>query len=116
MDRASQRTEERTLVKVPVDLSSLNLRTPAQGGITENVSLHGARIVTPRGWRLEDRINVRSLKGNLRSRARVVYCESLAGGSYAIGVELLARTGEWFYREKRERAPAAARAGKASRR
>src|SRR6266852_7500107 len=110
MDRAPQRTEKRTLAKVPVDLSSLNLRTPAQEGITENVSLHGARIVTPRGCRLEDRINVRSLKGNLRSRARVVYCDSLAGGSFAIGVELIARTGEWVYRERGERTVAAGRA------
>jgi hypothetical protein len=115
MDRASERTEERSLAKVAVDLSSLNLRTPAQDGITENVSSHGARIVTPRGWRAEDRINVRSLRGDLHSRARVVYCEPLAGGSFAIGVELIARTGKWVYREKCERTAAAGRAGKPGR-
>ncbi len=98
MDRAS-RAEKRTSAQVPVDLSSLNLRTPAQDGITENISSRGARIVTARGWRPEDRINVRSLRGNLRSRARVVYCQTIANGTFAVGVELIARTGEWVYKK-----------------
>jgi hypothetical protein len=97
MDRALRRTDERTPAQVSVDVSSLNLRTPAQEGITENISARGARIVMPRGWRPEDRINVRSLQGNLRSRARVVYCEALASGCFAIGVELIARSGEWVH-------------------
>ena len=41
MDPASKRTENRTPMKVNVDLSSLDVRTPAQEGITENISPGG---------------------------------------------------------------------------
>jgi len=99
MQNVSGRIESRTPAQVAVDLSSLDVRTPAQEGVTQNISLHGARIVTTRAWRPQDRLNVRSLRGNLRSRARVVYCEPLAGGSFAIGLELFARTGDWTFSE-----------------
>jgi hypothetical protein len=57
-------------MKVTVDLSSLDLRTPAQEGVTENVSLRGARVSTNKPWKPNDRLNVGSLRGNFRSRAR----------------------------------------------
>ncbi|HYA96484.1 MAG TPA: PilZ domain-containing protein [Methylomirabilota bacterium] len=108
MEAASRRMERRTSTQVKVDLASLNVRTPAEEGVTENVSPHGARIVTTRHWRPNERINVRSLWGTLRSRARVVYCQPRDERSFAIGVELIARTGEWATREGRQRAAAAA--------
>src|SRR5215467_1740061 len=112
MEGVWRRAEARTAAQVRVDLASLNLRTPAQEGITENVSPHGARIVTGRNWQPDERINLRSLWGTLRSRARVVYCEAQAEGSFVIGVELIARTGEWGSREGRHHTYAGTRAGK----
>lgn len=91
----SRRTETRTPMSVPVDLSSLDARMPAQQGITENVSPRGARVVTARPWQLNARLNVRSLHGSLRSRCRVAYCQSLAQETYAIGLELFAPAGDW---------------------
>jgi PilZ domain len=95
LSSASQRAEDRLPVKVTVDLSSLDVRLPAQEGITENVSARGARIVTSRPWKPNDRLNVRSLLGNFKSRARVVYCESIEGGQFAVGVQLFAAIGDW---------------------
>jgi PilZ domain len=102
----SKRTEDRRPMKVSVDLSSLDVRTPAQEGITENVSPRGARILTNKPWKPNERLNVRSLRGNFRSRARVVYCVPLrdddAGDGhqtgdpvFAIGLQLFATAGNW---------------------
>src|SRR5438876_7724215 len=57
------RGEGRTPLKVMVDLSSLDVRRPAQEGITENVSARGARVVTNKPWQPNERLNVRSLQG-----------------------------------------------------
>jgi hypothetical protein len=91
----SKRAEDRTPMKISVDLASLDVRTPAQEGITENVSARGARILTSKPWKPNDRLNVRSLLGNFRSRARVVYCVPVDTGQFAIGLQLFATAGTW---------------------
>jgi hypothetical protein len=73
MNSLANRVESRIPAKIVVDLSSLDVRTPAQEGVTENVSPRGARVVTSRAWQPNERLNIRSLLGNFRSRARVVY-------------------------------------------
>lgn len=95
MQTAANRAEERVSIKVVVDLASLDIHLPAQEGVTENVSVRGARVVTSKPWRPNDRLNVRSLLGNFRSRARVVYCQALKNGSYAVGLQLFAAAGNW---------------------
>jgi PilZ domain len=92
-----KRTEDRTPMKITVDLSSLDVRTPAQEGITENVSPRGARVLTSKPWKPNDRLNVRSLLGNFRSRARVVYCVPVDAGQFAIGLQLFATAGNWKF-------------------
>lgn len=91
----ARRVEERTAIQLDVDLSSLDIREPAQEGVTQNVSPRGARVVTRKPWRPNDRLNVRSLRGNLLSRARVVYCQRLDDGSFAVGLELYVTLGDW---------------------
>jgi hypothetical protein len=93
---AAQRVEDRTPLKVTVDLSSVDARMPAREGITENVSAHGARVVVSKPLPRDLRVNVRSMLGNLRSRARVVYCERMTNGLFAVGLELFATAGEWI--------------------
>jgi hypothetical protein len=95
MKSEAHRVESRIPAKISVDLSSLDVRTPAQEGVTENVSARGARVVTSRAWQPNERLNVRSLLGNFRSRGRVVYCEPLGNGTFAIGLQLFAAVGNW---------------------
>jgi hypothetical protein len=95
MTSVAHRVDSRIPTKIVVDLSSLDVRTPAQEGVTENVSVRGARVVTSRAWQPNERLNVRSLLGNFRSRARVVYCQSLGNGTFAIGLQLFATAGDW---------------------
>jgi hypothetical protein len=96
MPTAANRVEDRTPLRVTVDLSSVDVRLPAREGITENVSAHGARVVVSEALPRELRLNVRSMLGSLRSRARVVYCENLTNGLFAVGLELFATAGEWI--------------------
>ena len=95
MEGAAKRADPRTPMKVTVDLASLDIRTPAQEGVTENISARGARVLTSKPWKRDDRLNVRSLLGNFKSRARVVYCEPIGGDLYAIGLQLFATAGSW---------------------
>ena len=95
MQAIARRLEKRIPLTVRVDLCSLDVRHRAQEGLTENVSAHGARIVLSNPWKLDERLNLWSLPGHFRARARVVYCEPLDRNSFAIGLQLLASAGEW---------------------
>jgi hypothetical protein len=95
MDPAAKRTENRMPMQVTVDLSSLDVRMPAQEGVTENISPRGARVLTSKPWKPNERLNVRSLLGNFRSRARVVYCVPVDREKYAVGLQLFATAGKW---------------------
>jgi hypothetical protein len=90
-----RRLEERIPLAVRVDLCSLDLRHRADEALTENVSSHGARVVSSNPWKPQDRLNLWCLRGDFRARARVVYCEPLGLASFAIGLQLLACAGEW---------------------
>ena len=90
-----KRLEERKYMRVGVDLCSVNLRTPAHSGVTDNVSRHGARVLTSKPLRPNERLDLRSLLGSYRSRARVVYCVPAQNGLYAIGLQLYASAGHW---------------------
>jgi len=95
MDAVVSRSDSRFPLRVTVDLRSLDIRQSAQEGVTENVSAHGARVVTYTPWKPNERLNLRSLMGNFKSRARVVYCEPLGANSFAIGLQLFAAAGDW---------------------
>lgn len=89
-----KRLEERKYMSVAVDLSSLDVRTPAHFGVTDNVSRHGARVLTSSALRPNERLNLRSMLGSYRSRARV-HCAP-EGEMYAVGLQLYASTGDWL--------------------
>jgi len=62
---------------------------------TLDVSCHGARVVTKRSWQPNQPISVRSIRGNVYSQARVVYCQPYTDDSFVIGIEMLSPTGDW---------------------
>jgi PilZ domain len=90
-----KRLEERKYMRAAVDLSGMDVRTPAHFGVTDNVSRHGARVLTSRALRPNERLNLRSMLGSYRSRARVVYCVP-EGEMYAVGLQLYASAGDWL--------------------
>lgn len=95
MKTLARRLEDRIPLTVRVDLCSLDIRKRAHQGVTENVSRHGARVLTSKPWKPNQRLNIHSLPGDFRGRARVVYCEPRGTDSFAIGLQLLATAGNW---------------------
>ena len=90
----SSRAEFRTPVKVLVELCSLENVT-YEFAYTVDVSARGARLLTKNPWQSNQLLTVRSVQGNLYSRARVAYCQSVDASSFAIGVELRHPTVDW---------------------
>ena len=95
MQALAKRLEDRVPLTVRVDLCSLDVRQRAQEGLTENVSTHGARVVSTKPWKPDERLNVHSVPGDFRARARVIYCVPLGVNSFAIGLQILAATVIW---------------------
>ena len=62
---------------------------------TIDISCHGARVVTRRSWQPNQQLSVRSIRGNLYSRARVVHCQPYTENSFMIGIEICYPTGDW---------------------
>lgn len=89
------RTEKRSAWAVPVELSHPDLLLPVEITVAENVSSHGAKVVSKQLWKEGDWVLIKALKGDLQWRAQVVYCEILLSSTFAIGLKLLA-TADWW--------------------
>lgn len=90
------RKEKRTPRTFRVLLSSGTQPVVAEYASTENVSAFGARVRTDRPWKPDARVLIKSPMGEPWARARVVYCQTLKSHVFAVGLEFLARTGDWL--------------------
>lgn len=95
MQVTSSRLEGRSRTSVAVELSSLSKPPVFEITSTENISTRGARVVTKSVWQAHEPMSLKSLQGDLRSQARVVYCETLDENKFAVGVELISPMGSW---------------------
>ena len=95
MPTDGQRFQKRTPATVSLQVSSAAQPFITDLAFTENVSLHGVRVVTGRAWKPGERVIVKSYHGTIQSRARVVYCLRLAEARYAVGLELHSPVGTW---------------------
>ena len=62
---------------------------------TQDVSSSGARVLSVRPWRPNDRLLIATLTGAFRSLARVAYCQPQRESGFAIGLEFLEPDGSW---------------------
>jgi hypothetical protein len=92
------RIEKRLHTSVPVYLASP--RDPVgERALTENVSPHGARIISKSSWRPGEEPLITPLTGEKKSAefpqvGRVIYCKP-AGDRFYLGVEFRTRTIKW---------------------
>jgi len=93
---SSGRSEKRVarIVSVEVclqqDEAKLNERT-----LTENVSAHGARVLMEQKLQPGERVLVNSTKEGMRLQARIIYCQRVSEGRFAVGLELSNRVEQW---------------------
>jgi hypothetical protein len=96
MPLRSGRLEKRIEVAIPVQISTI-LDPPdvAERTTTENICSLGIRVLTERTRELDERLMISSLKGDLRKLARVVYCQRLPDGHFAVGLQFQGNALKW---------------------
>jgi hypothetical protein len=89
------RIEKRIPMQVPVHLVNAKGRRESEKVITENVSPHGARVVTKRAWRPGEASQLAPLTDEFQLTARVVYCHSRDDKSFSVGLEFSEARVQW---------------------
>ena len=89
------RLEKRLATSVPVYLASLEEPHARERTLTENVSPHGARVVSKRSWRSGEGSLISTLTEEFPQVGRVIYCVPKAGDRFCVGVEFQGRTVKW---------------------
>ena len=86
------RTEKRLPTSVPVYLASLDEPRARERALTENVSPHGARVISKWSWQSGEESLITPLTGEFPRIGRVVYCLPKTGDRFSVGVEFPDRT------------------------
>lgn len=91
----SGRLEKRIRMAVPVEISTPQDASATERASTENVCSLGVRVLTQRPKELNERLMIRALVGDLRTMARVVYCQRLSDGRFGVGMQFLGIGAKW---------------------
>jgi hypothetical protein len=92
---AALRRDARVPIEVEVQISGHAILPGTESTFTENVSARGARVLSTRRWKANDRLVITTLGGSFRSVARVAYCQPVPQAGYAIGLEFVEPRGSW---------------------
>jgi hypothetical protein len=90
------RLEKRTRPATPVRISSLKEPSAGEPSTTENICSLGLRVLVRRARELNERLLIRSVDGELQAAARVIYCERLLDGRFALGLEFHEQVTNWL--------------------
>jgi hypothetical protein len=88
------RSEKRIARAVAVEICLQDEPMFKERASTENVSAHGVRVLMNRKLQPGQRVLVISPQDDVRSQARIVYCQCLAERKFAVGLELPVRV-DW---------------------
>jgi len=89
------RIEKRFPTAVPVYLASMEEPRVRERTHAENVSDHGARLISKRSWRPGEESLITPLTGEFPQVGRVIYCVPKTGGRFYVGVEFATRAVKW---------------------
>jgi hypothetical protein len=96
MPMGSGRLEKRTRLAIPVRISSPKEPSAGERTTTENVCSLGLRVLARRAREMNERLLIKSADGELEADARVVYCERLLDGRFALGLEFNGDAANWL--------------------
>ncbi|HEY6944426.1 MAG TPA: hypothetical protein VI431_04740 [Candidatus Acidoferrum sp.] len=88
------RKHSRTAARFLVQVSSVHDPLLTELASVENQSPYGVRLATQRSWELGSHVDVESVAGNVKARARVVYCTVLGYKKFVVGLNILSRGDE----------------------
>ena len=86
------RTEKRAPMAMAMNLVSAEDQLVTEKVLGENVSTHGARMVTKRRRQPGEQARLVPLTGDSGLPARGVYYQSLSDGLYCLGLEICGRS------------------------
>jgi hypothetical protein len=93
--RITGRCEKRVPMTVPIYLTTSEETGTVEKTFTENISPHGARVVTQKPLKLGERPTVHLLTEDSQSRGHVVYCQPLPSGRFCVGLEFPGYSTMW---------------------
>ena len=96
MPMRSGRLEKRTRLAIPVRISSPKEPSSGERTTTENVCSLGLRVLARRARKMNERLLIKSADGEVEADARVVYCERLLDGRFALGLEFNGEAANWL--------------------
>jgi len=89
------RVEKREPLPVQLYLANLDEPRVRERTVTEDVSPHGARVLTKRYWRPDEVPLLTPLIGEFPKHAYVVYCAPQPDGGYCLGVKFEGPAFKW---------------------
>jgi len=93
--RGDGRSERRIPKRLAAELSRPDESVSREMTFTENVSARGVRLTTVRRWQPGTRVLVTFPENRVRSQGRIVYCERVEVGNFALGLELPWQVQRW---------------------
>jgi hypothetical protein len=94
-DQRLSRIEKRLPAMIPVFLARLRDPRNRELTATENISPHGARIISKRSWRPGEGSIITRTVGGFAQAGRVIYCLPIAGFGFCLGIEFPDRAVNW---------------------
>lgn len=85
------RKHPRSVERILVEVSSVYNPLITEVASVENRSASGVQVATGRPWELGLFVNLKSVVGDLKARARVVYCKARGPRNYVVGLNILGR-------------------------
>jgi hypothetical protein len=91
------RMEKRLPIAIVVRFAHANGQPVDRGELTytDNISLHGARVVSSRPWQIGEVVQVTSLKEEITICGKVVYCKKLSDDRHLIGLNFQGHHVTW---------------------
>lgn len=89
------RRDRRVPMEVEVQIHGHAILPGTESTFTENVSARGARVLSTRRWKANERLVISTTAGSFRSVARVAYCQPVPRAGYAVGLEFVEPSGSW---------------------
>jgi hypothetical protein len=89
------RFERRIPKRLPAELSGQDESVSREMTFTENVSPRGVRVTSVRRWQPGTRVQVTFPQNSVRSQGRIVYCQRVELGNFALGLELPRQVQRW---------------------
>jgi hypothetical protein len=91
------RMEKRLPIAIVVNLAPANGHAASQAELTytDNISAHGACVVSSRPWKPGELAEVMSLKDQIALRGKVVYCAKRSEAHYIVGLSFNGHSVNW---------------------